>query len=61
MKLVTRIDDDSPCPLVGEVVSDVVDEDYVYVIWGDEDRKASVLHGGYGQLEALDELAPYRR
>ncbi len=55
-RLVIRIDDDSPCPLVGEVIGQE-DEDVLIVAWGD-DR----LHpdgSATGTAEYFDELTPW--
>ena len=61
MQLVIRYDDDAPLPLVGEVVGEDGPE-YVWVIWGDEDRRNSIEHGNcYAVLEARDELRPGNR
>lgn len=60
MKLVTRIDDDASLPLVGEIIG--YDGEDAWVLWGEEDRRASIMLGsGAAVREAMDELRPFRR
>jgi len=54
-RLVRRVEDDSPCPLIGEVVGQV-DEDTLEVVWGD-DRFADEPRRWSWRVP-FDELAP---
>jgi hypothetical protein len=56
-RLVIRIEDDSPCPLVGEVIGQQ-DEDLLIVAWGDE--RFNPDGSATGTVEYLDELTPWR-
>jgi hypothetical protein len=53
--IVARNWDDSPCPLTGRVTGQV-DEEYITVAWGDEQRADYPRE----HTEPLDELRPVR-
>ncbi|HTE69688.1 MAG TPA: hypothetical protein VK942_13165 [Actinomycetes bacterium] len=53
--LVIGVDDNSDCPLVGEIQDVDPDGEQVHVAWGHENREAGIT-----RVEALDELAPWR-
>jgi hypothetical protein len=55
-RIVTRLDDDSPCPVTGRVVYRV-DDEWVEVAWGAEHDKTNPRT----DREAVDELTPFAR
>ncbi len=56
-KLVQRIEDDSPCPLTGEVIGQI-DEDTLEVVWGDHRFADEPLR--WAQMVPFDELRSAR-